>query len=186
MKKLILLGAAAIMLAPSASAQMSLVKDLAKHAASNKIEDLQNVLTNIAPALTNAESANDVLTWFTAGKASFGLYDQLLQAKLLQQPVDQALMTKSLTDGFTYYQKALKLDTIVETNKDGSIKYNKDGSKKVKTKYSKDIIGTLTSHVADVLTPVTSACRTTTGRVPLRLLATMLISLRRRWLLRMA
>jgi len=150
MKKLMLLGACAFMMVPSASAQMSLVKDLAKSAASSKIEDLQNVLTNITPALTNAESAGNVLTWYTAGKAAFSLYDELYKQKLMQQPVDNSLMTKALTDGFTYYQKALPLDTIVETNKDGSIKYNKDGSKKVKTKYSKEIISALTGHVGDI------------------------------------
>jgi len=150
MKKFILFGAAAIMMAGSATAQISLVKDLAKHAASSKLDDLKGVLTNIAPALTNPESANDVLTWYTAGKAAFGVYDELYKQKLMQQPVDNAEMTKALTDGFTYYQKALTLDTIVETNKDGSIKYNKDGSKKVKTKYSKDIVSVLTGHVGDI------------------------------------
>jgi len=150
MKKVILLGAAAIMMASSASAQISLVKDLAKKAGSSKVEDLMGVLTQIKPALTNSESAGDVLTWYTAGKAAFGAYDKMLEQKLLQQPVDTKAMGEALSDGFTYYQKALSLDTIVETNKDGSIKYNKDGSKKVKTKYSKEIVSVLAGHVGDV------------------------------------
>jgi len=152
MKKLILFGAAAIMMAGSATAQLSLVKDLAKAAGSSKLDELQSVLTQIQPAMTNAESANDVLTWYTAGKASFGLYDEMYKLKLMQQPVDNNVMVQALTNGFNYYRKALTLDTIVETNKDGSIKYNKDGSKKVKTKYSKDIINSMVGHVSDIAT----------------------------------
>ena len=68
MKKLILFGAA-IVIAFGASAQMSLVKDLAKKAASENPMELVDVLTKIEPALENAESAGDVLTWYTAGKA---------------------------------------------------------------------------------------------------------------------
>ena len=71
MKKMILFAAAAIM-AFGASAQMSLVKDLAKKAASNDPMELAAALEQIEPALTNPESAGDVLTWYTAGKAAFG------------------------------------------------------------------------------------------------------------------
>ena len=83
MKKMILLCAAAIM-AFGASAQMSLVKDLAKKAASNNPAELAEVLEGIEPAFTNPESANDVLTWYTAGKAAFGLFDEMYKISLLQ------------------------------------------------------------------------------------------------------
>lgn len=149
MKKMILLGAAAMM-AFGASAQMSLVKDLAKKAASGNPMELTSVLEQIQPALTNPESANDVLTWYTAGKAAFGVYDKLYEAKLLQQPVDDSQMAQFLMDGYRYYQQALPMDSIVEVDKNGVPKLNKDGSKKIKTKYSKDIIGALTSHLGDI------------------------------------
>ena len=149
MKKMILF-AAAIMMAFGASAQMSLVKDLAKKAASNNPMDLIDVLEKIEPALTNPESANDVLTWYTAGKAAFAVYDEMYKMKLMQQPVDDNMMSQALSAAYEYYQKALPLDSVPELDKNGMPKLNKDGSKKVKTKYSKDIIGALTSHMGDI------------------------------------
>ena len=147
---MILFGAA-IMFAFGASAQMSLVKDLAKKAASENPMELANVLMQIQPALENAESAGDVLTWYTAGKAAFGLYDQLYKLKLLGQPVEDEMMNEALSAGFEFYQQALPLDSIVEVDKKtGAPKLNSDGTKKVKTKYSKEIIGALTSHMGDI------------------------------------
>ena len=151
MKKMILLGAAAIMMASSASAQMSLVKDLAKKASSNNPELLAEVMDKITPAFENPESANDVLTWYTAGKAAFGLFDTMYGMKQLGQPVDDNAMNQILTAGYSFYQHALPLDSIVEVDKKtGMPKLNNDGTKKVKTKYSKEIIGVLTAHMGDV------------------------------------
>ena len=150
MKKMILFGAAAIMMAFSASAQMSLVKDLAKKASSSNPMELIEVLDKIEPALTNPESANDVLTWYTAGKAAFAVYDEMYKMKLMQQPVDDNAMSQALAAAYEYYQHALPLDSVVEMDKNGMPKLNKDGSKKVKTKYSKEIIGALTSHMGDI------------------------------------
>ena len=151
MKKMILFGAAAIMMAFSASAQMSLVKDLAKKAASGNPMELVEVLQNIEPALTNPESANDVLTWYTAGKAAFGLYDKLYEVSLLQpDSADPEMMGAAVLSGYEYFMHALPLDSVPELNKDGSVKLNKDGSTKVKTKYSKEIIGSLTAHISDI------------------------------------
>jgi tetratricopeptide (TPR) repeat protein len=150
MKKMILLGAAAMM-ALGASAQMSLVKDLAKKASTDNPQVLMEVLQNIEPALTNPESANDVLTWYTAGKAAFGLYDKLLGAKLLGQPVEDGMMNEILNGAFEFYMTALPLDSVVEMDKKtGMPKLNSDGTKKIKTKYSKEIIGALTSHMGDI------------------------------------
>ena len=150
MKKMILFAAAAIM-AFGASAQMSLVKDLAKKAASNDPMELAAALEQIEPALTNPESAGDVLTWYTAGKAAFGLYDQMLALKSLGQPVEESEMGEVLIAAFDAYQKGLPLDTIVEVDKKtGQPKLNKDGSKKVKTKYSKEMIDAMIGHLGDI------------------------------------
>ncbi len=149
MKKMILLAAAAIM-AFGASAQMSLVKDLAKKVSSGNPQAMVEALQAIEPAFTNPESAKDVLTWYTAGKAAFGIYDKMLEMKLLGQPVEDAMMNEALAAGFEFYQTALPLDSVVEMDKNGAPKLNKDGSKKVKTKYSKEIIGALTSHMGDI------------------------------------
>ena len=150
MKKMILLGAA-IMIAFGASAQMSLVKDLAKKAATGNPQALAEVLQAIEPAFTNPESANDVLTWYTAGKAAFGLYDEMYKVKLLQpDAISNDDTNEALSAAYMFYQNALPLDSVVEVDKNGAPKLNKDGSKKVKTKFSKEIIGSLTSHMGDI------------------------------------
>ena len=149
MKKMILFAAAAIM-AFGASAQMSLVKDLAKKAASGNPQALMEVLQAIEPAFENPETANDVLTYYTFGKAAFGLYDEMYKMKLMQQPVDDDMMNELLTGAYECYMEALPLDSVPELDKNGAPKLNKDGSKKIKTKYSKEIIGALTSHMGDI------------------------------------
>ena len=150
MKKMILFAVAAIM-AFGASAQMSLVKDLAKKAGSSNPQELLDVMDKIQPALSNPESASDVLTWYTAGKAAFGLFDTMFGAKSMGQPVDDNLMNEMLSIGFEAFFNALPLDTIVEMDKKtGMPKLNSDGTKKVKTKYSKEIIGVLTAHMGDI------------------------------------
>ena len=150
MKKMILFAAAAIM-ALGASAQMSLVKDLSKKVGSGKTQELMEVIEQIQPALTNPESANDVLTWYTAGKAAFTAFDNMFGAKSMGQPVYENLMNQMLSAGYAYFFKALPLDSIVEVDKKtGMPKLNSDGTKKVKTKFSKDIIGMLTAHMGDI------------------------------------
>jgi tetratricopeptide (TPR) repeat protein len=149
MKKIILFAAAAIM-ALGASAQMSLVKDLAKKASSGNPQALMEVLQAIEPAFENPETANDVLTYYTFGKAAFGLYDEMYKMKLMQQPVDDDMMNELLTSAFGCYMEALPLDSVPEVDKNGVPKLNKDGSKKIKTKYSNEIIGALTSHMGDI------------------------------------
>ena len=60
-------------------------------------------------------------------------------------------MNEALAAGFEFYQTALPLDSVVEVDKKtGAPKLNSDGTKKVKTKYSKEIIGALTSHMGDI------------------------------------
>ncbi len=155
MKKAILLLAAASILAPAAVAQQKLVDEVAKTVASsaNKAPQLKAALDQIQPALTNPESKDNVLTWYTAGKASFGLYDALTAMKMLKQDVSSSDMAQALLNGFKYYETALPLDTIPEVNKDGSPKIDKKtGLQKVKVKYSAEIQSTLIAHINDFLT----------------------------------
>ncbi len=150
MKKSILLLACASMLAGSATAQVAVVKDALKQVtSSSKPEELKSVLQALQPALTADESKGDAATWFAAGKASFQLYDALNAEKLMQKEVDAKEMQTALMNGYKYFETAMPLDTVYQTNKDGSFKLNKDGSKKFKVKYSNDIISILLGHVAD-------------------------------------
>ena len=152
MKKFFLLLACASMMATSAMAQMSLVKDLSKKAASNDPQALIEVMQGIMPAITNPESSKDALTWLTAGKAAFGLYDNLSAMMQLNQPTDTAMMVEMLMAGFGFIQEGLPLDSVKETNKDGSFKLDKNGQPKVKTKYSKEMRTMMANHINDLLT----------------------------------
>ena len=155
MKKAILLLAAASMLAPAAVAQQKLVAEVSKtvSASGNKVPALQAALTQLQPAFSNPETKDNVLTWYTAGKASFGIYDALLGEKMLKKEVNTGDMASALINGFNYYSKALPLDTVPEVNKDGSPKIDKKtGQAKVKTKYSAEIQSSLLAHVNDFLT----------------------------------
>lgn len=96
---------------------------------------------------------------FKAGKAEFERYDKLFGEYTLahgQNPdaPDATIGERAtaLMNGFELLQKALPLDTIIETNKDGSPKIDKKtGKPKFKVKYSKDIVTLLSGHINDVL-----------------------------------
>ncbi len=103
--------------------------------------------------------AQTVEELFNSGKAEFARYDKLFgEFTLAQQQNPNAPdptikeRAAALMNGFEMLQKALPLDTIIETNKDGSPKIDKKtGKPKFKTKYSKDIIALLSGHINDVL-----------------------------------
>lgn len=153
MKKLLFLSLCA-MATMSLSAQKSLVDDV-EHQISGFSVSLDNykaAAKKIVPALTNDETKGEAKTWFTAGKASVGVYDQYFGLLQLgkESEVDKALMSTSLLDAYDYFTKALPLDTVIQTNKDGSPKLDKKtGLPKVKTEYSKDIVSTLVQHHMD-------------------------------------
>lgn len=87
---------------------------------------------------------------FESGKAKIAKYDQGQVSKALGQAVDAVEMADYLIDGYNDLMKALPLDTIVETEKDGTPKIDKKtGNVKVKTKYSKDIVDLIAGHHAD-------------------------------------
>ena len=93
----------------------------------------------------NAQTAEEL---YKAGKAEFEKYDKLYGEYVLahQQKEDAPDATATerataLMKGFELLQKALPLDTVIEKNKDGSVKMDKKtGKPKFKTKYSKDIV----------------------------------------------
>ncbi len=153
MKKFFLLLAGVTMVASSAMAQMSLVKEAEKMVGSNNPAELASALEKIEPALENPESKDNVQTWFTAGRLAFKLFDQMQAMKAVGQDggmINAEMMGEALNAGFEAMFKALPLDSVKETNKDGSFKLDKNGMPKVKTKYSKDIIAALIPHIADM------------------------------------
>ena len=152
MKKFFLLLAGVTMMASSAMAQMSLVKEAEKFVGSNNPQELMSALEKIEPATQNPESKDNALTWFTAGRLAFKLFDQMQALRSVGQDagtIDNAMMGEVLNEGFDAMFKALSLDSVKETNKDGSFKLDKNGNPQIKTKYSKDIINSLVSHIQD-------------------------------------
>ena len=117
-------------------AQTDVVKD-AERAVKGTSPDHAKIRAAIKPALTDAESKGQAITWYVAGKNEFDNYDELFGKRALGQNVDGADMGRSLVDGYNYYMTALPLDTVV----------NEKG--KVKTKYSKDIVKTIAGHFSD-------------------------------------
>lgn len=153
MKKIFLLLAGVTMMASSAMAQMSVVKEAEKFVGSNNPQELMAALEKIDQATENPESKDNALTWFTAGRLAFKLFDQLQALKAVGQDagmISNAMMGEVLTAGFDAMFTALPLDSVKETNKDGSFKLDKNGMPKIKTKYSKDIINTLIPHLDDL------------------------------------
>lgn len=121
------------------SAQNALVKEVERETkASNS--NFAAALTKIAPALTNEESAGEALTWYVAGKAGVGLYDQNFTKIALGQNVDKAQTGNALRQGMEYFLKALPLDKVT------------DNKGKVKTKYTKDIVKQIQNHYNDLNT----------------------------------
>ncbi|MBR1475424.1 MAG: hypothetical protein IJ613_07620 [Muribaculaceae bacterium] len=153
MKKFFLLIAGVTMVASSAMAQMSLVKEAEKFVGSNNPAELATALEKLEPALENPESMDKAQTWYTAGRLAFKLFDQMQAMKAVGQDggmIDANMMGEALNAGFDAMFKALPLDSVKETNKDGSFKLDKNGNPKIKTKYSKDIIAALIPHIADM------------------------------------
>lgn len=147
MKKVILFLACTL-ITSGAIAQKKIVDEVNKDV-SGFTPDFKAARDKLKPALTNAETKDDARTWFVAGKTEFGFYDNLLGKKQIGQQVDDAAMSKALLDGYEYFMKALPLDSIAETEKDGSFKLDKKGNKKYKTKYSKEIANLVAGHVND-------------------------------------
>lgn len=138
MKKQILLTAAAVAVAISASAQASVVKDAERAAKDGK--DAAQVLTIITPAFSDPETATQALTYYVPGKAFYSEYDNLFGLKQFNKLPENGdkTMSDDLIQGYELLVKALPLDTVV------------DAKGKVKTKHSKDIVATVTGHVSDL------------------------------------
>lgn len=103
-------------------------------------------VTMVAPCFAQNEGKD----LFDSGKSLFSKYDQMQINISLGQTVDRVEMSGYLMEGYDYLMKALPLDTIIETEKDGTPKIDKKtGAVKFKTKYSKDIVEIIAGHHND-------------------------------------
>ncbi len=129
MKK-VLFMACGLMMAGSAFAQVSVLK-AAKSEMSKEVPNHGNVASMLQEAMSNPETAENVETWYLAGKNGFQTWQTGWEQLQIGGNPDKAGMSNAIVDGFDYYMKAFTMDTVKTEDKKGNIK--------VKTKYSKDM-----------------------------------------------
>lgn len=132
MKKIGLLGLG-LLTAASAFAQANVVKDV-EHMLKGSSPNYAEALKAIHPALTNPETANTMMPWYLAGKAAFGVFDEAFKNESIGQtltPEQKKQAGNAYVDGYDYYLKALRLDSVP------------DAKGKIKPKKSKEILKTL-------------------------------------------
>lgn len=101
-------------------------------------------------ALTHEATQNLAETWWLAAKVEFGIYDKNRVNKSVGNSFDVKEMGEALVKGYDYCHKALKLDTVLETNRNGAPKIDKTTHKqKVRTRLSKEIWHKMMGYVVD-------------------------------------
>jgi len=137
MKKLTLLTAGLLAGTLVMPAQKQVLKDAEQALKDGKAPT--EVVSIITPAFSNPETSGMAQTYFIPGKAHFKEYDDLFALKQFNRLPDDGApkMVADILDGYTYFIKALPLDTVV------------DAKGKVKTKYSKEIVNTIKGHHSD-------------------------------------
>lgn len=135
MKKLLLL-ACGLMISGAAFAQEQVLKE-AERALKVEVPDHGKIANMLKGAMADPTTANNVKTWFLAGKNGFQTwqtgYEQYMQGAQLDNAA-KANMSRALVEGYSFLLKALPMDTVI------------DAKGKVKTKYSKDIVKMISSN----------------------------------------
>lgn len=122
----------------SMSAQKESVDQASK--LSGKIDKIAEARALINQAKENPATANDVRTYYVAGKIEFDAFDEAFKKRAIN-PEDPAVnildMGMELINGYNEFLKALPLDSV--PNDKGQIK----------PKHSKDMVGKINSHHND-------------------------------------
>ncbi len=126
MKKISILGFAFLAVG-SMSAQMQVVKDV-EHQLKADVTAYPKAIETLKPAFSDSESAAQAQTWFVAGKGALDFVNNANVMKRVTGNMDTPQAAQFVLDGYSYLQKALPLDSVL------------DAKGKVKTKYSKDIL----------------------------------------------
>ncbi len=126
MKKISILGFAFLAVG-SMSAQMQVVKDVEQQLKSD-VSSYPKAIETLKPAFTDSESATQAKTWFVAGKGAFEFVNHANAMQRVTGEMNAPQAAQYVLDGYSYLQKALPLDSVV------------DAKGKVKTNLSKKII----------------------------------------------
>lgn len=102
---------------------------------SGKPEKIEEARTLIQQAIANPETANDALTYYTAGKIEWDAYEKN-KAKQMVNPesVNGIDMGNQLINGYNYYMKVFPLDQLPNEKGEVKPKYTKDLQKKIADK----------------------------------------------------
>lgn len=131
MKKVMLL-AVGLCLSATTFAQESVLKE-AERGLRVEVPDHAKIASMLEGAMTDPSTADNVKTWYLAGKNAFQTWQTGWEQLQIGANPDKANMSEAIIKGFDYYCKALAMDTVI------------DAKGKVKTKYSKEIAKTLGS-----------------------------------------
>lgn len=106
--------------------------------AAKKAKDLKQAREFINQAKTNPETANDVNTYYIAGKIEFDAFDKDYAASMINPAAADAIaMGTELLNAYDAFTKALPLDSLP----------NEKGQ--VKPKFSKDMLAKIAGHAND-------------------------------------
>jgi len=120
----------------SAMAQTDVVKNAERALKSGSVNPTE-IRKMIAPALTDATTKGQAMTWFVAGKNEFNNYDELYKKiAILRQDGDKKDLGRSLINGYNYFMTAFPLDTVVDAKGKVKVKYSKDMAKMLKENHS--------------------------------------------------
>ncbi|MDE6222318.1 MAG: hypothetical protein K2M49_01325 [Muribaculaceae bacterium] len=137
MKKVLLI-ACGLMMAGSAFAQQNVLKD-AERALRVEVPDHAKIASMLEGAMTNPETAEDVKTWYLAGKNAFQTWQTGWEQLQQGGNPDKVKMSKAIVDGYDFYVKAFGMDTVRTLDK--------KGVEKIKTKYSKEMVKTIVANM---------------------------------------
>lgn len=140
MKKTLLM-ACGLLVAGAAFAQENVLKD-AERGLKVEVPDHARIASMLEGAMADPSTANNVKTWYLAGKNAFQTWqtgwEQLqIGANLDKINMSKTNMSKAIVNGFDYYMKAFTMDTIVTDPVKG----------KFKAKHSKEMAKTIAGNV---------------------------------------
>lgn len=137
MKK-VLMAALCVSIAGTMSAQKEVVDQASK--LSGKIDKVEEARSLIKQAEADPSTANDVRTYYVAGKIEYDAFDKAYQKRGINPDdpeVNVENMGAQLVNGYNMFLKALPLDSVP------------DEKGKIKAKHSKEMINKINGHFAD-------------------------------------
>lgn len=102
---------------------------------SGKVDKIEEARSLIKEALANPETANQALTYYTAGKIEWDAFDkENLKRQANPDAVDMEAMANQLLNGYQYFLEVFPLDMIPNEKGEVKPKYTKELQKKIAEK----------------------------------------------------